>query len=185
MLLHSLLREDPVRIVDSTMLPVCRIHRADQHRVAKIVASFSKNHQGWHYGFKLHASTTLDGLLCRIYFTPASIYDGQILPKLVDATTRVVVGDTHYGAGIMAEETRKKAPALIILSPPFPTQRKKIMADWQKFLLRRRTKIETVFDRLKEHLHLVSSFPRSIHGYLLHYVSVLLGYQILALSCAE
>jgi len=185
MLLQQLLRDDPLRIVDSTMLPVCKIHRADRHKVAKIVASFSKNHQGWHYGFKLHTAITFDGKLCAIYFTPASEYDAQLLPELVDHHTRLVVGDTHYGASVMGEETRKKAPDLLIIAPPYPTQKKKLTAPWQRAVLRWRSKIETVFDMLKEHLHLVSSFPRSINGYLLHYVSVLLGYQILALSCAE
>ncbi len=183
-LLQELLCADQMRIVDSTMLPVCKIHRADRHKVAKIVASFGKNHQGWHYGFKLHTSVTLDGKLCDIFFTPASEYDAQVLPELVDHRTLLVIGDTHYGASVMLEETRKKAPALIVLSPPFPKQKKKLIARWQKIALDWRSKIETVFDRLKEHLHLVSSFPRSINGYLLHYISVLLGYQILALSCA-
>jgi hypothetical protein len=186
--LHALLQEllcnSPIRIVDSTMLPVCKIHRADRHKVAKLVASFGKNHQGWHYGFKLHTSVTLDGKLCDIFFTPASEYDAQVLPELVDHRTRLVIGDTLYGASVMVEETRKKSPGLLVLSPPFPKQKKKILARWQTIALDWRSKIETVFDRLKEHLHLVSSFPRSINGYLVHYLSVLLGYQILALSCA-
>lgn len=184
-LLQELLCDSPVRLVDSTMLPVCRIHRADRHKVARNVASFGKNHQGWHYGFKLHAAVTLDGKLCSAFFTPASEYDAQVLPELVDRRTRLVVGDTLYGAHIMVEETRKKAPALIVLSPPFPKQKPKIVARWQKVLLDWRSKIESVFDQLKEHLHLVSSFPRSINGYLLHYLSILLGYQILALSCVS
>jgi hypothetical protein len=185
MLLRELLCDSQVRIVDSTMLPVCKIHRADRHKVAKNVASFGKNYQGWHYGFKLHTSVTLDGKLCETYFTPASEYDAQVLPELVNHRTLLAIGDTLYGATVMLEETRKKAPSLIVLSPPFPKQKKKIIARWQKILLDWRSKIETVFDQLKEHLHLVSSFPRSVNGYLLHYISILLGYQILALSCAE
>jgi hypothetical protein len=34
--------EDALRFVDSTMLPVCRNHRADSHKVAKKLASFGK-----------------------------------------------------------------------------------------------------------------------------------------------
>jgi hypothetical protein len=48
--------QEPVRILDSTMLPVSKPHRADRHKVAKDIAKFGKNWQGWHYGFKLHAS---------------------------------------------------------------------------------------------------------------------------------
>jgi hypothetical protein len=35
---------------------------------------------------------------------------------------------------------------------------------------------------LKQHLHLQSSFPRSMQGYALHYIRILLGYQLLALG---
>ena len=49
---------------------------------------------------------------------------------------------------------------------------------WQDALLSFRSKIESVFDYLKNHLHLVISFPRSVNGYLLQYVLVLIGYQV-------
>jgi hypothetical protein len=52
------------------------------------------------------------------------------------------------------------------------------MAEWQEKLLNLRAKVECTFDALKEHLPLVSSFPRSVNGYLLHYVRILLGYQM-------
>src|SRR5215469_2832111 len=56
-LLQSLLATGaPLRFADSTMLPVCKLVRADRHRVAKGIAGFGKNHQGWHYGFKLHTA---------------------------------------------------------------------------------------------------------------------------------
>ena len=73
----------------------------------------------------------------------------------------------------------------VIIAPPFPKQKKKIATRWQIDLLNIRSKIESTFDYLKEHLHLVSSFPRSMTGYLLHYVRILLGYQFLALSLAS
>jgi len=70
----------------------------------------------------------------------------------------------------------------IIIAPPHYNQKKKIMTLWQHQLLSMRSKIEAVFDILKQHLQLVTSFPRSPFGYLVHYVRILLGYQILALA---
>ena len=75
----------------------------------------------------------------------------------------------------------KKRYGTVIIAPPWPSQKKKIATPWQIDLLNQRAKIETVFDYLKEHLHLVTSFPRSVAGYLVHYVRVLLSYQIVAL----
>jgi hypothetical protein len=69
-----------------------------------------------------------------------------------------------------------------ILTPPHYKQDKQVMAEWQRRLLRRRPKVETVFDYLKQHLHLQTSFPRSVRGYAVHYVRILLGYQLLMLG---
>lgn len=172
---------EPVRLMDATMLPVCKLHRADTHKVAHTLAQFGKNHQGWHYGFKLHASTTLDGTLCGVALTPANIYDAQAMVKILNEHTKIAVGDTLYGAKVMGRIIHERFGTAII-APPWPSQKKKIATPFQMRLLNQRSKIESVFDYLKEHLHLVSSFPRSVSGYLLHYVRILLGYQIMAVS---
>jgi hypothetical protein len=95
--------EQPVRIMDSTMLPVCRLKRADSHKVARNMAKFGKNHQGWHYGFKLHASIDPRGGLCGIALTPANVHDAQMMPKILDQNARIAVGDTLYGASVMGK----------------------------------------------------------------------------------
>lgn len=180
-LLTQLLSEkEAVRILDSTMLPVCKLHRADSHKVAKNIAQFGKNWQGWHYGLKLHASVSLDGKLCGLFFTGANVYDAQAMPKILNKHCRVAVGDTLYGARVMGERIKREY-GTVIIAPPFPKQNKKIAAPWQIALLNQRSKIECVFDYLKEHLHLVTSFPRSVGGYVLHYLRILLSYQIMAL----
>lgn len=177
--LENLLASDkPLRFLDSTMLPVCKITRADFHKVAKDVAKFGKNHQGWHYGFKLHASIDQSGRLCQISFTPANQHDAQELPRILNKHAKVAVGDGAYNASVMRRIIFEHL-GTIIIAPPHPKQDKKIAACWQHKLLRARAKIEAVFDILKEHLHLVSSFPRSVSGYLLHYLRILIGYQIM------
>jgi len=181
MLLGSILqREESLRFIDSTMLPVCSNHRADRYKVAKTLASFGKNHQGWHHGFKLHATTNIKGQLCSLWFSGAHFYDAQALPYLVNEHVKTLVGDTLYGASVM----RKKIHDLfgtVIISPPWPKQKSKVATPLQNHLLSERSRIESVFGILKEQLHLVSSFPRSAMGYFVHYIRILLGYQIMAL----
>jgi hypothetical protein len=65
-----------------------------------------------------------------------------------------------------------------VVAPPHYKQRKQIAATWQMLLLHLRPKIEATFDYLKEHKYLVTSFPRSVQGYFVHYLRVLLGYQM-------
>ena len=46
-LLSTLLSDtERIRIMDSTMLPVCKLHRADAHKTAQTIAAFGKNWQG-------------------------------------------------------------------------------------------------------------------------------------------
>ena len=176
--LQTLLVTDaPLRFADSTMLPVCTPIRAERHRVARGVADFGKNWQGWHYGFKLHAAVDHKNRLAALAFTPANEHDSQVMERLVNDHTRVLVGDSHYGGSVMRKRLWRKHKTIVI-APPHHTQRKKIATDWQMLLLRMRPKIEAAFGKLKEQHFLVTSFPRSIRGYFVHYVRVLLGYQL-------
>ena len=170
----------PLRFVDSTMLPVCRKVRADRHKVAKDVAAWGKNWQGWHYGFKLHAAIDHQGRLAAISFTPANESDVLQLKKLVNTTTRVVVGDAGYTANVTRRHLWRDYRCAVI-SPPRPKQIW-LMAKWQHLLLTMRPKIEAAFGKLKTKHFLVTSFPRSVQGYALHYIRALLGYQMGVIS---
>jgi len=179
LVLQQLLAADaPLRFMDSTMVEVCKLVRADSHKVAKNIASYGKNHQGWHYGFKLHASIDNQGRFCGLALTPANIHDTRAIPIILNKYTKVAVGDGGYTARVMRDIIWENY-GTIIISPPHPKQNKKVMTQWQHLLLRMRPKIESVFDYLKNHMHFVTSFPRSVKGYLFHYLRVLLGYQIM------
>lgn len=93
----------------------------------------------------------------------------------------MLVGDSHYGASPMRKRLWKKY-GIIVIAPPHYKQRKKLMSGLQFLLLHMRSKIEATFDYLKEHMHLVSSFPRSVNGYAVHYLRTLLGYQVRRVS---
>lgn len=166
-----------IKFVDSTMVEVCKLQRADSHKVAKSLATFGKNHQGWHYGFKLHAAFDINGCLCGIALTPANIHDSRALEIFSNKDTKIIVGDSAYGGSAMYEYIRER-DGVIVITPPHWKQTKKIATLWQNMLLNLRSKVESNFDYLKNHLHLVSSFPRSIKGLLFHYARVLLGYQV-------
>lgn len=178
-LLEMTLSSDaPLKILDSTMLPVCRNCRADSHKVALGYADWGKNHQGWHYGFKLHVACDVGGRLSAIYFTPANEHDAQQIPHLVNEHTDLAVGDGTYGARKMRERIWREF-GCFILAPPHPKQNKKLASKLQIRLLHVRQKIECLFDYLKQHLHMVTSFPRSVNGYLLNYLRNLLAYQVM------
>lgn len=172
------------RLMDSTMLQVCKLVRAKRHRVAANSATFGKNHQGWHYGFKLHAAINPYGQLAAYTFTPANEHDLHSIPHLVNNSTDIAVGDSHYGASVMKKNIWTQFKCAIF-SPPHHTQKRKMATWWQNELLSMRSTVESTFDYLKNHMHLVSSFPRSLKGYFVHYIRILLGYQFISLISAK
>ncbi len=176
-----LMSEAELRFMDSTMLEVCRLVRKQWHRVARGHARTGYNWQGQHYGFKLHLSVDNDGRICAYVFTDASIHDSRAIPKLVNEYTKVAVGDSGYRSKPLHKKIRQ-AFGTFILTPPHYKQKNHLLTQGQWKLLKRRPKIETVFDYLKQHLHLQTSFPRSMQGYALHYLRILLGYQLLVLG---
>ena len=121
-----LLDKTAIRIMDSTMLEVCKLQRADEHKVCKEIAAFGKNWQGWHYGFKLHASIDLEGRLCGLCFTPANIHDSRAEPILLNKHTKLAVGDGTYGGRAMNEPIFEKY-GTIVIAPPHPKQNKKLI----------------------------------------------------------
>jgi hypothetical protein len=173
--------EAQLRFMDSTMLEVCKLVRRKFHRTARGHAHTGYNWQGEHYGFKLHASVDNDGKLCAHLFTTATTHDSRAIPHLVNQYTKVAVGDNGYRSKPLHKKV-KRTFGTFILTPPHYKQRSQVMTESQRKLLRRRPKIETVFDYLKQHLHLQTSFPRSMQGYALHYTRVLLGYQLLQMG---
>lgn len=173
-----LVKDAPLRFMDSTMLHVCKLVRANRHKVAKGIAGFGYNWQGCHYGFKLHAAVNPKGQLAAVYVTPANAHDGQQIPYLVNDATAIAVGDGTYNASVMRKKMWHEHRAYI-LAPPHYKQDKQLLEAWQLLLLRKRVTVENTFDYLKEHLFLETSFPRSVEGYALHFVRVLLAYQLM------
>ena len=180
-LLSSLLVTDAsLRFMDSTIIEVCALFRRKFHRVARGYARTGHNWQGEHYGFKLHASVDKQGKLCAYLFSDALAHDSRAIPYLINAKTKIAVGDTGYRSAL--HPRLHKLFGTIFVVPPHYKQQKQIATKTQLKLLRMRPKIEGVFDYLKQHLHLQTSFPRSMQGYALHYLRILLGYQLLALG---
>ena len=159
------------------MLPVCRQIRASRHKVAKGLAQWGKNSSGWHYGFKLHMSINMSNEVCAFAFSDASKYDGQYMSKLVNPLTDILVGDSHYGGAIQRRYLWHEFKTKVI-APPHFSQKTKLAPLSDLNLLKKRPKIEAVFGILKEKLNLVTSYPRSIRGYFLHYIRIILGYQV-------
>ncbi len=178
--IHTLLqlvsKEDVVCFVDSTSLPVCKIYRWTKHRTAKSISSRGVSSLGWFYGMKLHIICNKQGELLSFRFTTGSVNDRTPLKEFLKEMKKcLVVGD----AGYLGQELIQAA--WINQNHILTTVRKNmktLATHWQQKMMNKRSRVETVFGELKERYGLVTSLPRSINGYLAHYIRKIFAYVV-------
>ena len=86
-----------------------------------------------------------------------------------------MVADAAY---ISAKLREKLWELGLLILTPLRKNMKGLASLEQRERLKGRSIIETVFSVLKDRLGLVTSLPRSLDGYLTHYILVLLAYQL-------
>lgn len=166
-----------IKLIDSTTLPVCKNYRIKHHKTMKSVATRSKSSLGWFYGLKLHALTDMVGNILELRFTTGNVGDRKILDVFLEKLhDSVIIADAGYLSPSLEQKAGKNNNILL-------TCMRKNMTKLASFLdiclLNLRPRIEVLFSVLKERLGLVTSLPRSVNGYLAHYIHVIFGYLML------
>jgi Transposase DDE domain len=166
-----------VCFVDGTKIEVCKIYREKRHKTMKVLATKSKSTTGWWYGLKLHTICDRNGNFMKLRITTATVGEREILSSFMDELhDSIIVGDAGY---VSSELDTKANQNNNILLTAKRKNMKTIAETWQNKAMSMRSRIETVFDLLKERYNLVTSLPRSVSGYLAHYVRCLFGYMVL------
>jgi hypothetical protein len=162
--------------IDSTDIPVCKNHYIYSHKVTKSISSRGKTSKGWFYGIKLHGVCNIFGQLENIYFTTGSVHDNQVLNELLNGLEGIFVSDSGY---LLKEEDLRE---FIKLEKQFFTatrkNMKRIMTKEQQTLFKKRSRIETNWNVLKERFNLAYSFARSIIGLLRHYIYCIVSFML-------
>lgn len=165
-----------IKIIDSTSIPVCKNYRIKRHKTMKLVATRSKSSLGWFYGLKLHALTDVFGNMLGIRFTTANVDDRVVLDAFLDKLHHsIVLADAGYVSKKLTEKARKHQNILLTC---VRKNMKKCATFLDICLLNLRPRIEVLFSILKERLGLITSLPRSVDGYLAHYIHVIFGYVV-------
>jgi hypothetical protein len=165
---------EKLRFIDGTELPVCRNCRGKTHKVNQGLAAWGHSSKGNFFGFKLHLAINPQSQLRALVFTPGNIADITQTEQLLKDYQGAGLGDAGYCSKPLFQKLYDKG---VWLLTGVRKNMRKMMTAWQYALLKKRQKIEGVIDYLKEHLNMVSSFPRSPKGYFLHYIITLLTYQ--------
>jgi hypothetical protein len=153
--------------MDSTAVSVCENPYISSHRVTKGYASRGKTSKGWFFGFKLHGVCTKGGDLMDVFFTTGSVHDSQVVAELTKELEGVFVGDAGY---LLKEEVfRELYERHRHIMSATRKNMKRVMSGEQKQLFRDRSRIETVWDVLKERFQVVYHLARGMTGLFRHY----------------
>lgn len=179
---HFKNNKEYLMFIDGSEIPVCTNKRIFSHKVAKGIAAKSKSTKGWFYGFRLHILCDLEGNLLGIKITPGNIDERKMVVKLLKNLEGILVAD----AGYISNDLQKKLSRLNVwFLTGVKRNQKKLMTKGNHMLLKARQRVETTIGILKQRLGLVTSLPRSIAGFQVHFILVCLAYCIFGMMARK
>src|SRR5690606_5632092 len=137
-----------ISIVDSTSLEVCNLRRIYRHKTFKNLAERGKTSVKWFFGFKLHMIINHFGEIVSFFITPGNVFDGnkEVLEKLTPDLFGKLIADKGYLGRFKDLYTK----GITLIHGIRSNMKNQLVSLFDKFLLRQRGIIETVFGILKE-----------------------------------
>ena len=163
-----------IAFVDSTPLRVCDNLRIPRHKTFKGEAERGKSSTGWFYGFKLHLVVDDCGDILSFQITRGNVDDRKPVPTLLKKFVGKVFGDRGYISKKLEELLATDNIELITTLKK--NMKPRVLAVFDKLLLRKRSIIETINDQLKNIFDLEHSRHRSLTNYMINIVSCLVAY---------
>jgi hypothetical protein len=140
------------------------------------LAEWSKTGKGWFYGLKLHLSGDVEGKPLAIRLTSGNSDDRSVFRKMNEKLRGLFVADAGYISEELARDFFIERERLLLTGSR--ANMKKLASPFQIALLNLRMRVEIHFRVLKVCYGLVTSLPRSIDGYLTHYLSAIAAHII-------
>ncbi|MDA2922893.1 transposase, partial [Patescibacteria group bacterium AH-259-L07] len=162
-----------VKHTDSTDIPVCSNRKAKYHQTMKGLATWGHTGKGSFFGLKMHITTDLNRKLLAVKFTSGNGDDREVFLELNKDLLGLFIADAGYISQTLHDDFCIEGMRLLLVKPR--KNMKKIMTQFQGFLYNTRMLIELNFRSLKLFYGMVTSLPRSVDGYLAHYIYALLA----------
>ena len=164
-----------IAFIDATSLRVCENIRIPRHKTFKDVAERGKSSTGWFYGFKLHLLVDDCGNLLSFRITRGNVDDRTPVPSMLKKFVGKVFGDRGY---ISKKLTQLLAcDGVELITTLKKNMKPRVLAAFDKLLLRKRCIIETINDQLKNTFDLEHSRHRSLTNFMIAVVAGLVAYS--------
>mgnify|MGYP001559744698 CR=1 FL=1 len=176
LLLFAREQAHPVKFTDATDIPVCLNKNARHHKTMEGLARWSKTGKGSFYGLKLHLSADVKGNVLALKFTPGNSDDRAIFKKMNNKLKGLFIADAGYVSKNLERDFFIENERMLITATR--KNMRKLTTTAHIAFLNLRMKVEVHFRVLKLCYGLITSFPRSIDGYLAHYLSSICAYLV-------
>ena len=162
--------------IDSAPLEVCGKKRVNSHKVFKLEARLGKSSKGWFYGFKLHLICDFMGNIISCKVTPGSANDLKVGFDMLKKFKDKIYADKGYIG--KQEFLLLLEQGLILITGIKKNMKNRLLEMWDKILLKKRSLIESVFNVMKNVLHLEHSRHRSVINAMIYILTTLIAYCI-------
>ena len=171
-------REDPhlVKHTDATDIPVCLVKNGARHKTMQRLAAWGKTGKGWFYGLKLHLTSDLRRRVLAVTFTSGNQADSSVFLEVNKDLAGVFMADAAYTGEQLARDFHQEHRRWLLARPR--KNMKKLMSALDYALYQTRMMVEWNFRCLKMTYGLVTSLPRSVNGYLTHYLYALTAFVL-------
>jgi transposase len=164
-----------ISFMDSTSLKVCHNRRIYQHKVFKGLAQRGKTSVDWFFGFKLHVVVNDQGELLNVALTAGNVDDRVPVAQLLQGMMGKVFADKGYISKALSAHLRENSNIQLI------TKRRRNMKNQlippvDKFLLGKRSIVESIIDQFKNISQIEHSRHRSPVNFCVNLVCGLIAY---------
>lgn len=164
--------------IDSKPLVICHNKRIKNHKTFAGIAQRGKSSTGWFFGFKLHAVVNQLGQLVVFQFTPGNVMDNnkELLEGITAHLKGFLYGDKGYLTGL---KLKLKERGLNLVTKLRKNMKKQLLTPEQKYYLRHRGIVESVFDLTKHLCQIEHTRHRKMENFLTNALCALIAYTFL------
>ena len=172
-----------ISFIDSTAIRVCKTKRLFNHKVFKGLATRGKSTMGWFFGFKLHLIIDQYGAPISFKMTKGNADDRSVVEDLSKDLRGKIFGDKGYISKKLFKSLFSRG--LHLVTAIKKNMKPQLMPLDDSATLKKRGLIESVFNVMKNMMHLEHSRHRSVLHFMVNIVGVVVGYSLKHLKCRD